>query len=143
MAYFSQEMKKEFAPRIKSILKEYGVNGTISVIDKCELVVNLTSGKLDIMTTIIEYLKNFNDQRTKLGYRLLADLDEYRQLDHHDITEIQEYKDKQVRAFLLKLIDAMNLGNHCTSDIIDGYSNVGWYACINVGKYKKPYIYEA
>jgi len=49
MAYISQEMKKELAPEIKAVLKKYGVKGTIAIRNHSTLVVNIKSGKLDLI----------------------------------------------------------------------------------------------
>jgi len=43
------------------------------------------------------------------------------------------------KEFLLKLKDAMNVGNHNNSDIMTDYFDVGWYIHINIGKWNKPY----
>ena len=43
------------------------------------------------------------------------------------------------KEFLLKLKDAMMVGNHNNSDIITDYFDVGWYIHINIGKWNKPY----
>jgi len=41
-------MKKEMAPGIKSVLKKYGVKGSISVRHHSSVVVKLSKGKLDL-----------------------------------------------------------------------------------------------
>ena len=43
------------------------------------------------------------------------------------------------KEFLLKLKDAMMIGNHNNSRIEIDYFDVGWYISINVGKWNKPY----
>jgi len=43
------------------------------------------------------------------------------------------------KEFLLKLKDAMMVGNHDRSDSMTDYFDVGWYIGINVGKWDKPY----
>ena len=43
------------------------------------------------------------------------------------------------KEFLLKLKDAMMVGNHNNSDIMTDYFDVGWYIGINIGKWDKPY----
>ena len=43
------------------------------------------------------------------------------------------------KEFLLKLKDAMVVGNHDRSDSMTDYFDVGWYIGINVGKWDKPY----
>ena len=43
------------------------------------------------------------------------------------------------KEFLLKLKDAMMIGNHNNSRIEIDYFDVGWYIKINVGKWDKAY----
>ena len=43
------------------------------------------------------------------------------------------------KEFLLKLKDAMMVGNHNNSRIEIDYFDVGWYIHINIGKWNKPY----
>ena len=47
MAYVSQEMKSELAPVIKTILKKYGMKGSLAVRNHSTLVLNIKSGKID------------------------------------------------------------------------------------------------
>ena len=43
------------------------------------------------------------------------------------------------KEFLLKLKDAMMVGNHNNTDLMTDYFDVGWYIGINVGKWDKAY----
>ena len=43
------------------------------------------------------------------------------------------------KEFLLKLKDAMMIGNHNNSRIEIDYFDVGWYIHINLGRWNKPY----
>ena len=52
---------------------------------------------------------------------------------------IEEHFEGVAKEFLLKLKDAMMIGNHNNSDIMTDYFDVGWYIKINVGKWDKPY----
>ena len=47
MAYISQQDKKDLAPAIKAVLKNYGMKGTISINHYSSLVVTIQSGVLD------------------------------------------------------------------------------------------------
>ena len=49
MAYITQEMKKELAPAIKSVLKKFGVKGTISINHNTSLNVNIKEGAVDFI----------------------------------------------------------------------------------------------
>ena len=47
MAYFSQERKKEMQPKIKELLKEYGLKGRLSVQHHSSVVLTVFSGEMD------------------------------------------------------------------------------------------------
>ena len=117
MAYMSQEKKKELAPKIKAVLKEYGMKGTIAVNHHSSLVVNLKSGPL------------FED----------IDGDDL-QVNVYWIDKHYEGKEKE---FLTKLYAAMMVGNHDNSDTMTDYFDVGWYNDINIGKWDKAYQFAA
>ena len=55
MAYISQEMKAQVAPAIKTVLKKYGMKGTISVRNHMTLKVTLTDGPLIFKSRINEF----------------------------------------------------------------------------------------
>lgn len=114
MAYMSQEKKKKLAPKIKSILKKYGMKGSIAVSNHSTLVVNIKSGKIDFGGTEI----NINPYHYKRHYEGVA-------LD-----------------FLSELLPAMNEGNHDNSDIMTDYFDVGWYVDVNIGRWNNPYVLE-
>ena len=54
MAYMNQERKQQRAPIIKSILKKYGVKGSLAVRNHSTLVLNIKSGKIDFVENYIE-----------------------------------------------------------------------------------------
>ena len=60
MAYMNQNLKAELAPGIKAVLKKYGMKGSIAVRHNMTLVVNIKSGKLDI-------IQNWYDKVTERG----------------------------------------------------------------------------
>ncbi|MEP3245088.1 MAG: hypothetical protein ABJN40_13080 [Sneathiella sp.] len=112
MAYMSQEKKKELAPGIKAVLKEYGFKGSISVRHHSTLVVTISSGPIEFET------------------------------DHKQVSPywIEENYTGIWAEFLAKLKAAMSIGNHNNSDISTDYFDVGWYININIGTWDKPYI---
>ena len=57
MAYISQEDKKELAPAIKKVLKDFGMKGSISIRHHMSLVVTVTEGILDFT----EYFRKGDD----------------------------------------------------------------------------------
>ena len=111
MAYMSQENKKTLAPAIKSVLKEYGVKGSIGVDNHSTLVVNLKEGHIDFGSK--------NDSVNPYW------------IDKHYTGIAQQ--------FLNELKTAMMAGNYNNSDIMTDYFDVGWYIEINVGKWNKEY----
>ena len=111
MAYFSQEMKKARAPKIKEILKKYGMKGTLGVNHHSTFVLRLTEGPIDFGG-------------------------DYVQVNHFHIDRFYEGK---ARDFLTEVKEAMMVGNHDNSDIMTDYFDVGWYVSIDAGKWNKPY----
>lgn len=114
MAYINQETKAKIAPKVKAILKKYGLSGTLSIKDHMKLVLTLKSGP--------DYFGG----------------DIWRQLNHYSFE--QNYSGEALKA-LLELKSAMNDGNWNNSDSQSDYFDVGWYVGFNVGG-NKPYIVE-
>ena len=126
MAYVSQEMKKELAPQIKAVLKKYGMKGSIAVRHHMSLVVNIKSGKLDILGALgaSEYERD------------------YVQVNPYWIEE--NYDNPEVVAFLSELKEAMEGPNFfCHDDSMTDYFHRSHYIDINVGQFNKPYVLEA
>lgn len=111
MAHMSQEKKKQLAPGIKAVLKEYGMKGSIAVENHSSLVVNLQEGPIDFGN------------------------------DHEQVNcyWVHKHYEGKARKFLTKLVKAMNVGNHDNSDSMTDYFDRGWYIDINVGRWNKPY----
>ena len=71
MAYVSQQLKKELAPSIKSVLKKYKMKGSIAVDNHSTLVVNLKSGAID-------FQKDYNGvvliiiRSTRIGSKIIT-----------------------------------------------------------------------
>ena len=117
MAYMSQERKTQLAPAIKAICKKHGIKATLSVNNHSSLVLTIKSGSIDFGRD--------NSQVNTYWYH-----------DH--------YADRPAAlAFLSEVIPAMNIGNHDRSDIQTDYFDVGWYVNVNIGRWNKPYVYEA
>jgi len=135
MAWMNQDKKQKLAPAIKAVLKKYGMKGTLAV-SHSTLVVNIKSGKLDIM----ENMWRATFPRTEEEVRSITNLDV-------NTYWIHEQFSGKVREFMEELKDAMNgkgseIHNHDNSDIQTDYFDVGWYIDINVGRWNKPYILE-
>jgi len=119
MAYVSQEMKSELAPAIKTILKKYGLKGSLSVRNHSTLALTIKSGKIDFAK--LSTSDNFNYQVNTYW------------TDSH-------YTGK-AKKFLAEVIAAMKgpkFFDH--SDSMTDYFHCSHYIDINLGKWNKPYI---
>jgi hypothetical protein len=127
MAYVSQAMKKELAPAIKAILKKYKMKASIAVRHHSTLVVNIKSGSLDIMNSLVG-----NDEYQR----------DYVQVNEYWID--RNFDNEKVVAFLSELKDAMLGPNYfCEDDAMTDYFHRSHYIDINVGNYNRPYQFEA
>ena len=130
MAYMNQEKKAKIAPQVKAVLKKYGMKGSLAVRNHSTLVLNIKSGKLDM-------IQNYNDVRNSLphgGPKHIAAT--YLSPNPYHYGESFSGKCKD---FLVEVFTAMNDGNHDRSDIMTDYFDVGWYVDVNVGDWNKPY----
>lgn len=135
MAYYSQERKQEAAPKVKAILKKYGVKGTLGVNNHSTVVLNIKSGKLD-------FIKNFNETALGLvsGFRHGNPAATYISVNPY---HFQTHFSGECLQFLTEVFSALSEGNHNNSDIQTDYFDVGWWIDINIGQWDKPYIIEA
>lgn len=134
MAYVSQELKAKIAPVVKSILKKYGVKGSLAVGNYSTLVLNIKSGTID-------FIQNYNETvgQQPGGFRLGSPAEKYIQVNKY---WFHEHFTGKAKNFLTEVIAAMNVGNHDRSDPMTDYFDVGWYININIGKWNKPYSLE-
>jgi len=122
MAYMSQQMKKELAPAIKDVLKQFGMKGSISVNNHSTLCVNIKSGDIDF------------DLR-----------DGYGQVNTY---WIDSHWSGKAKYFLNHLLAAMQ-GAYSSgptkwydnSDAMSDYFDTAYYIDINIGKWNQPYEY--
>lgn len=137
MAYMNQEKKARIAPVVKSILKKYGVKGTMSVRNHSTLVLNIKSGSIDFIENYIEtdktksYTKYMSDDQ-------IAYIRKNKSIDVNPYWYHEHFSGK-AKNFLREVIVAMNNGNHDNSDIQTDYFDVGWYIDVNIGNWKNPY----
>lgn len=137
MAYVSKELKAELAPKIKAVLKKYGVSGTIGVHHHSSLVVTLRSGRLDL----IGDANLFNQTYAERTGQRVVEVKGYYQANVY--YSGQEHSvDPEVGKFFEELIAAMK-GNrwYNNSDIQSDYFDIAYYIDINVGRWDKPYIF--
>lgn len=123
MAFMNQERKKFLQPRIKAILKKYGLKGSLSVHNHSALVLTIKSGKID-------FIGNYNKNHTERPANGYIQVNEYWLADNYTGIDLK---------CLQALKEAMNFGNHNNSDIQTDYFDVGWYVNIYIGRWNKPY----
>ena len=137
MAYMNQNLKAELAPGIKAVLKKYGMKGSISVRHHMTLVVNIKSGKLDIM-------QNHYDKVTERG-TVNQYGDNIRKLEYLDVNQywIEDGYTGIVKDFINELYDAMKGDKWFDkSDIQSDYFHTAYYMDVNIGSWNKPYQFE-
>jgi hypothetical protein len=116
MAYFTQEMKKEIAPKLKAIAKKYDVKLTLGVRNHSTLMIHVKSGVVDFSEKVGEARQRYTGK--KYGY----------------------YVNDNATNLLNELNDAAQDGNYDNSDIMTDYFDVGYYVDVQVGKWNKDYI---
>jgi len=138
MAYFSQEMKKIVTPAIKAVLKKYGMTGTIAVKHHMSLVVNIKSGKLDLLGAAQKHVDMVNEQR---GMKYTGDVDNYLQVNQFYAAEwARKVGEEEIANFYEELVTAMkSAGWYDNSDAMTDYFDTAYYTDINVGKWDKGY----
>lgn len=140
MAYISQEKKKQIAPAIKSVLKKYGMKGTIAIDHHSSLVVNLKSGKLDLMGAAQRYNDYRAERRGEPAYQVGGNMQVNDCWVESWMTDIGETK---IAKFYNELIAAMKSGGwYNNSDIMTDYFDIAYYTNINVGRWDRDYVLE-
>jgi len=129
MAYFSQERKAEIAPLVKSILKKYGLKGSLSVRHHSTVVLTIKSGRIDFIGNNLETLGRSWADRTQY-----IDVNPYHFRNHFD---------GEAREALTEIFDALNDGNWDRSQVEYDYFDRGWYVDVNIGRWNQGYIVTA
>ena len=139
MANMNQKLKAELAPGIKAVLKKYGMKGSIAVRNHMVLVVNIKSGKLDVMD-------NWYNAVTKNGvFTVNSYGDNIKKPEYLDVNQywIDDQYTGIVKQFINELYDAMKGDKWFDkSDIQSDYFHTAYYMDVNVGDYNKPYQFE-
>jgi len=129
----SQETKAKIAPKVKAILKKYGIKGTLAVRNHSTLCLNLKSGKIDFIANS-NRVCGADYYQVAQGFR--PNTGKYCQVNPY---HFKSHYDGKALAFLTEVLSAMNEGNYDRSDIQTDYFCVGWYVDVNIGKWNKPY----
>ena len=135
MAYYSQEQKSKAAPKVKAILKKYGLKGSLSVRHNSAVVLTIKEGKID-------FIGNSNEVCGKDSWQVhrgfTPNTSGYENVNTY---HYQSHYSGKARSCIKELLEALNEGNHDNSDITTDYFDVGWYVDINIGKWNKPYVF--
>ena len=132
MAYVNQERKAKIQPVVKEILKKYGVKGRLGVNNHSTLVLNITEGDIDFLGNYAEV--NNADRFPANKPNGYIDVNVYHFSRHFTGVALN---------FLTEVYAAMMTGNHNNSQIEVDYFDVGWYVDINIGRWNKPYVFNA
>ena len=118
-------------------MKKYGVKGSIAIRHHSTLVVNIKSGKLDIIGNWFNHATKFRDTN-EYGDKITKP--EYMQVNEYWINELYT---GTVKDFLNELVSSMKGENWFDkSDIQSDYFHVKHYTDINVGNWNRPYTLE-
>ncbi|CAB4130261.1 hypothetical protein UFOVP116_350 [uncultured Caudovirales phage] len=126
MAYFTQDMKKAIAPKVKALCAKYGVKGSMSVKHHSQVCLTIKSGKIDFFKDVS------NDSYSKARG--------YVQVNHY---HIDKHFSGKAAEFLNEAKRILNSGNYDNSDIQSDYFDVGFYVSMNIGKWDQPYVLAA
>ena len=139
MAYITQEMKKELAPAIKSVLKKFGVKGTISINHNTSLNVNIKEGIVDFIGIFNADVKALVDRGDISGFGRQIN-EGYYQENPYRVYEPYDRELTSVEKFVNELQIAMRGTMYYNNDdIMTDYFDSAYFMGINIGKYDKPY----
>lgn len=133
MAYASQELKAERTPEVKSILKQYGLKGSLSIQNHSMLKLTITAGSIDFFESANRMNNAYAARRGETA-RTVADNMQVNQYF------IDTNFDGVAAEVLSKLVLALKGPTfYDKSDIQSDYFNCSHYIGIEIGKWNKPY----
>lgn len=130
MAYVSQELKSKLSPTIKTVLRKYGVKGSLAVSNRSTLTLNINSSEID-------FIQNYNETCSDRHSERFNPASGSIQVNPY---WFHEHFSGEAKEFLTEVLAAMNDGNWDKSDIQSDYFNVGWYVNVNIGRWNQPYV---
>ena len=148
MAYFSQEDKKKVAPKIKAVLKKYGLKGSVAVHNHSTLVVNIKEGSLDLCGVELKcrladprFLLLNDSEEVRDAHKRNVEKPTYIQVNRYHASErCRRVGEEKIAKFYEELNEAtMGAGWFDKSDIQTDYFHTAYFIDINVGKWNKPY----
>jgi hypothetical protein len=139
MAYITQEMKKELAPAIKSVLKKFGVKGTISINHNTSLNVNIKEGDIDFIGIYNAEAKKQVERGNISWYGRKITTGHYQE-NPYRVYEPYDRELTIVEKFINELQVAMRGTMYYNNDdIMTDYFDSAYFMGINIGKWNKPY----
>ena len=144
MAYVSKERKQKIVTDLKPILAKYNIKGTLSINNRSTIVLTIQKSHLDFIGNYEEVLRNDHYRMNKPCYQsagggVVFDFKSLSLSSYHTKDQFNGV----CRDFLLEAFIALNIENFDHSDIQSDYFYVGWYSQISIGRWDKPYIFEA
>ena len=137
MAYMNQELKKQRAPQIKAVLKKYGLKGTIGIRDHMTLYVTIKEGALDFIGVAQKMNNEYAEAR---GIKPVI-MDNYDTIHHTHADRYRRF-DETIANFIDELDAAMKgVTYYNNDDIMTDYFDRAFFININVGEWRKPYVY--
>ena len=138
MGYMSQEMKKQLAPGIKAVLDKYGCKGSISVRNGTQLCVSIREGAIDFIGEAQQAAREYAERTGQRYY----EFDSYYQANPY-----RPYDDTDrfvSRKMLNELQQAMRGDLYYNNDdVMTDYFDSAYFMSIDVGRWDKPYKYQA
>ena len=137
MAHMNQEKKAKIQALIKPVLAKYGVKGSLSVSNHSTIVLTLKSGKID-------FIGNYNSTASKhprydeTSFRQVVDYIDVNQYWYH------EHFSGVAKKFLDEAYKALRGADWFDeSDSQNDYFHTAYYMDIMIGRWNKPYAYQA
>ena len=128
MAYVTKSDKQNISAKITPILKQYGLQGSLSVRNYSTLNLTIFAGPVDFIgnfNTVNENNPRFNKATDSIQ------VNEYWYQDHFSGLALE---------VLEKLIPAMKTDDwFCEDDIQSDYFHRSYYYNVNIGRYNHPY----
>ena len=136
MAYITQEMKRELAPGINNVLKNYGCKGSISTPNRTMLCVTISQGPIDFIGKANKQGKEHSEWTGRTFHPIEGSYQE----NPYGYAESYDGPLDQADEFLNELRDAMRGTLYYNNDdIMTDYFDSAYFMSINIGKWNKPY----
>ena len=145
MAYFTQEQKKQMTPKIKAVLSQYGLKGSLSVNNHSTVVLTIQQGAIDFIGNTLRVAEHtLAQQPTNKMLKTSVEQDRVRPPKYLSANQYhyQSHHTGDALRCLKDLFAILFEGNHDRSDIMTDYFDVGWYVNLHIGRWDRPYQYQ-